>query len=369
MQPNKEKISTVQAIFLVNNAITPTAVLVIPTIAVGAASQDAWISVIAAWVIGIVIALIYGSVCRRNPGLPLMALIEKRFGRAVSVIFGVVIVQYYLSTTAVVLRECLNFLSDELLHETPLIVIATVILLVIWYAVAEGIEVIARISAIVYVGTLVFLTLGMGMQFNQMKLKYLFPIGEATLPQILQGGIPAIGWISESAFLLLLVPYISKPALASKIGIVGISIAAVQMLVVVLMVLFVFGPELPKLLAYPTFATAEIIKYGRFVERVDLIFISVWIPTAFIKICVFFYGTVHCFSHAFRIRDEKPFQIVLGILILLTALYSWPNNSAFNHYQQFVSGPILQMFNIVFPVVLMLALMWKGRKAVGSEGS
>ncbi|MFC5470754.1 endospore germination permease [Cohnella suwonensis] len=368
MQHNRQKISTFQAVVLVTHSITPTAMLILPSIAIGAASQDAWISVAAAWGCGIVIAILIGSICRLNPGLPFLTLIENRLGRAVGIVAGLLLVQYYMLSSSIILREFVDFLSDEVMKKTPVIVLAATALLVALYAVREGIEVVARIGVIVFVGSTVFIIVGISLQMNNVNLKHLLPIGEASFPQIVLGGLSSFGWISEASVLMLLSPYLSKPTHARRIAVWGTSIAGFELLLAVVMVLLIFGPELPKLLKYPTIITMEIIKYGSFLERIEFIFICLWIASLYIKLCIYFYGTVHFFVHLFRIRNKKPFPIALGILVLLTSLYTWSSNTYLTRHNEFTFFPYLAIMNVFLPLALWIGLKRKTGKTISSGG-
>lgn len=369
MLQEKVKISNMQAIFLVSNAITPTATLVLPTVALAAAGQDAWISILLSWTAGLCMVLLYASISRQNPGVPFLTLVEYRMGRVVSIIVGIALAQYYMTTSALIVKEFADFLSDEMLKSTPLLVLAGICLLVSMYAVSLGIEVIARVSFIVMMGSLTFLMIGIVMEFNLFEYRFLYPIGEASFQQLVRGGMNASGWMSEASILLLLSPYLIKPAHARKIGVIGVLFAGMQIFLITLVVIFSFGPELPKMMKYPAFATTEAIKYGAFVERVDLIFFSAWIATIYVKLCIFLFGTVHCFVHVFRIRSEKPFLWGLGVLILLTALYSWQSSAQFGQFQHYVPTPYLFTMNVLIPFALWVGMQWKKQKPLGSEGA
>ncbi|WP_372636834.1 endospore germination permease [Cohnella sp.] len=361
MPLNPEKIGSIQAAVLISMAITPTAAIVIPTVSIGASGQDAWLSVLAAWPLGIGFALLYGSLSRMNPGVSFFSWLDSRLGRAVSVIAGLLLAQYYLSVASVTIRELVNFLSNELLQKTPVAVLSAVPILIAVYAASGGIEVIARISALVYVGMIMFLALGIGLELNQMQPQFLFPIGDAPLPRLVESGLPSVGWLSEASLLFILAPYLSKPRRSTAIAIAGVSLAAVQLSLIVLLVLLQFGPELPGIMAYPAFAAAEIIKYGSFVERVDLIFICVWVATVYVKLCIFVFGTVHCFTHSLRIKAAKPFLWTISLLIFLHSLYSWSDEATFLHYQKSVSTAFLITCNVIVPALLWLGLKIKRR--------
>ncbi|MBO9600249.1 MAG: endospore germination permease [Cohnella sp.] len=350
-----QQISALQATILLVHTITPTAMLAIPSIAIGSAGQDAWISIVAAWVCGMGFILLYSRITRYNPGVPFLKFIEERLGRVVAVIVGLVLAQYYLSTLSVIIRELIDFLSDAVLMRTPLLVIGGVAVAVAVYSAIHGLEVVARtgifvfgVSGFLFFAHILLLT-------DHIHLKYLLPIGEVPVNHIVRGSLPAVGWFSESSVLLLMAPYVSRQAAIRTIGLWGMSLSALFLLCTVVAAIVVFGPSLPGMMAYPTAAVAETIDYD-FVERMDVLFIFSWIATVYLKICVFFFGTVHCFRSVFGVRNRKPFYIAFGILALLTALYSWESNVKLSEYQRYAIVPFKLSMNVVLPFLLLIAL-------------
>ena len=77
--------------------------------------------------------------------------------------------------------------------------------------------------------------------------------------------------------------------------------------------LMVFGPEFIKLSAYPGFATISILRIGRFIEKLDILFISYWVLSIYLKFAIFLFVTVECFKQTFRVSSSRPFIGALGL--------------------------------------------------------
>ncbi|MDF2721646.1 MAG: hypothetical protein K0Q59_1321 [Paenibacillus sp.] len=349
------RISTFQAVVLLVHTVTPTAMLVIPAIAIGAAGQDAWMTTLVAWACGIVFVLLYSHMNKSNPGTPFLSYVEKRLGRAVGVIVGLLLAQYYFSTLTTIVRELIEFATDAVLLKTPLIVVGIVTVAVAIYIVSQGIEVIARAGVIVLGLSAFLFALHIVLLMHQMHIQYLFPIGEAPIQRIASGSLSSIGWFSECSLLFLIAPMLVNPSAARKVGLWGVSLSAAFLLNTVLVSILVFGPTLPGMMTYPTSSVAETIQYA-FVERLDMLFIFSWISAVYMKVGVFFYGTMHCFNHVFRIQNRKPFIVVIGIFALLTAMQGWKSTSDLSEYQHTTLPPYLLSMNVALPFLLWLCL-------------
>jgi len=361
-----QQISAFQAVILLVHTITPTAMLVIPSIAIGRAGQDAWMSILAAWACGMVFILMYSRMIRDNPaGVPFLKFVESRLGRVVTTIVGVLLAHYYLSTLSGIIRELIEFLSDAVLLRTPMLVIGGVAVGVAVYSAIHGLEVVARVGIVVFGFSVVLFFVHIFLLVDHLHLKYLAPIGEASVNHIIGGSFPAIGWFSESSLLLLMAPYVSRQAAIRTIGLWGMSLSAMFLLLTVIVAILVFGPSLPGMMAYPTSSVAETIDYD-FVERMDVLFIFSWMSTIYLKICMFFFGTVHCFRTVFRVQNRKPFYIAFGVLALLTGLYTWESTADLSEYQRYAIVPFKLSMNVGLPFLLLLAL-WITKKSRGRE--
>lgn len=363
----KERITPFQATILIVHAITPTSILVVPTIAIGAAGQDAWMTIILAWVCSLVCVGLYVSINRHNPGMPFIAFLEKRFGRAVGVVVGLVLAQYYFSSLTTIVRELADFLSDKVLLSTPMLMTGAVAVFVGMYSAAKGVEVIARAGILMFVVGALILVGSDLLEIGQMNLKFLTPVAQAPANHVVLGSMPAIGWLSEASVLLLLGPYLTKPGKAWKVGFWGVTLSAVYLMNAVVIVVLVFGAELPTMMTYPSSAASEIIDYD-FVERVDMFFIFAWVGTVYLKICVFAFGMMHCFQAVFKVRKEKPFHVSLGVVVLLTALYSWTSNVYLIQHQRYASTPFLLVLNIALPLLLLVGVLATNKRKRPVQG-
>lgn len=351
------------------NTITPTSIIVIPIIAVGAAGQNAWMTIVLSWLFGLLCVPLYSAINRHNPGLPFLQFLEQRLGRFVSVVVGLLLAQYYYATLAAIIREFTNFLSDEVMITTPLFVLGAVTILVGLYAAFQGIEVIARIGVIVFAFVMVFLAAGLSLESTLMDVHRLLPVGGTYWGRIAVGSLPASGWMTEASVLLLLLPFLKKPSDMGKIGFWGITLSGISLLATVLASLLILGPTLPAMLNYPTFAISELIEYGNFLERVDMFFICVWMAAIYMKVSIFFFCALHCFKTTFRIRADKPFGIGLALLTLLTSLYTWTSNVYLFEHQRYAMTPFLLVMNVLLPILLWIGIAATKRKKTKPEGA
>jgi hypothetical protein len=70
----------------------------------------------------------------------------------------------------------------------------------------------------------------------------------------------------------------------------------------------------------PMYEMATLIDYGRFIQRIEPIFLFIWITTSLLSTTAIFYSFIHIFCKIFKINDKKP-VIIAGSAILFTASF------------------------------------------------
>lgn len=353
----KQNISTLQMIALLYNAIVPTAILVIPNVVMTHSEQDAWISILGAIAVGMVLAVILGSISAKNPGMPFPSLISSRFGRIAGVVAGLILTEYYISITAVILEEFTNILTDQILLETPSLVMMILIMTVVCYAVHQGIEVIARITGVVTTITITIYSLSFLMFINMIDIHQFQPVLNHSFTKIAYGGLLPMGWISEIAIVLILAPYLKNSRMAGKAALWGTVLAGFHLAITVALGIAVFGPDLPEQFRYPSFTMIEVVRLGTALERLDIIFVAFWISTIYIKLSLFLFGAFHCLTDTLKVKPSRPLLFALALFIIMTAAISFKDQGTFDMQNQHVTPYELLFTNVVLPLLIWAGLM------------
>lgn len=353
----KQHISTPQMAFLLYNAIVPTAILVVPNVVLSHSHQDSWISLLESLVLGLGIAAMVGFLASKNPGLPFPAWMRSRFGLVAGTIIGVLLTQYYISISSVILGEFTNILTDQILLDTPAPVLKALIMAVTCFAVFHGIEVIARVNAIVTCITLTAYTLSFLMFINLIDLQQFQPVMDHKASEIAYGGLLPLGWLSEIALVLVLASYLKKPQGATKAAIWSVTLSGTHLIITVMLCISVFGPNLPEQFRYPSFSMIEIIKLGATLERIDILFVSFWLCTIYTKMMLFLFGAYHCLVTTFNLRPSKPLLLSLALVILLTSTVSMKEQANFDRNSQHVTPYELIAINVLLPAFVGIGLL------------
>lgn len=356
------KIGTTQAAMLVVNTILPTATVVLPIIISTYAEQDAPLAILLSTAAGLLVAWIIGTVIQESNGAPFLEWVGSKSSPAAAAILGLLMLQFYLDTTATILREFVNFIKDNVLINTPVNVLVILILLITIYMVKQGIEAMARVNSLVILLFLFFIPLYLFGLYQDLNAHRLLPMFDHNLAEITLASLTPSAWMSEVAVLLFLAPYLQYPKRARIIGWTGLLFVAVLMMFSLVTALMVFGTEFIKISTYPGFATVGILRIGKFIEKLDILFISYWVLSIYLKFGIFLFATVECFKQTFRVSSSRPFIGVLGLVIALECLFSWQSSARLNNYNQEGRFVVFFLFNVLVPLgAILLSRIHKSR--------
>ncbi|WP_379154767.1 endospore germination permease [Paenibacillus sp. sgz5001063] len=344
------KVGTTQAAMLIVNTILPTATVVLPVIISNYAEQDAPLAILLSTFFGLLIAALVGSAVARTQGAPFLQWVGEKSSPVAATVLGLLMLQFYLDTTSTILREFVNFLKDNVLFNTPIPLLCTLILLITIYMVRQGLEAIARVNSLVLLLFVFFVPLYLFGLFNEMNVHRLLPMFDHSLTELTLASITPTTWMSEVAVLLFLTPYLQNPQKARIIGWTGLMIVAALMMFSLVTTLMIFGPDFIKLSAYPGFTAASIVHLGRFIEKLDILFISYWVLSIYLKFSIFLFATVECFKQTFKTGSSSPFLGALGLLITLECMYTWQSTEKLNLYNKEGRFLVFFLFNVLVPL-------------------
>lgn len=348
------KIGTSQAAMLVVTTILPTAIVVLPEIIGTYAEQDSLLAIMMSTLIGFGIAALIGTIIRNNNGAPFLDWIGARSSPLLATLLGLLLLQFYLDTSAIILREFVNFVKDNVLLNTPISVLTTLILVITIYMVRQGIECIARVNSLILLLFLFFIPLYVFGLASDMNVHRLLPIFDHSLSTITLASLTPTSWMSEVAILLFLAPYLKSPQKARLMGYMGLLFVFLMMMFSMITTMMVFGPQYLKLTAYPGFSTVGIIQIGKFIENLDILFISYWVLAIYLKFSIFLFATVECFKQTFRVKSSRPFIGALGLVITLECLFTWTDPAKLNMYNKEGRFLVFILFNVLLPLAVLL---------------
>jgi len=357
------KIEGRQAIALMLSVVLPTAILIVPAVVVKDARQDAWLSVLAATVMALVIVRVVVSLSLRFPGKALCEYAEDILGKVLGKIVCLLYIWlFFLYVGSGTVREFDFFLVTVLMPETPMLAFGITVVAVAAYAIRNGLEVLCRFNwlFIPVTGLLAIIFL---LAIPQMKVARLLPVIDTGLVPIIQSSVEPTMWLGEIVVLAMLIPYLNKPQEAHRVAMLSVLLCGFLLTVSTLEALLVFGPDHTAIWTYPIYNVIRIISIANFLERLESVLVVFWVLGGIVKIGVFYYVAVLGSAQCFGLRDYRPLVLPVGVILLAMNKFMFGENfEETSHYISDVLVPfVLIVFEVGLPLLLLTVALVRGK--------
>ncbi|WP_028612614.1 GerAB/ArcD/ProY family transporter [Paenibacillus harenae] len=361
------KMSVRQFTILIILASIGDSILILPTITAASAKQDAWLSMVLALLLGMAAGGLFAAIANRLRGESLISAAQQRLGiwagSTVSILF---IIEFFMCGLTL-MSEMGQFMTTQLMPETPVNAILLFFLSVIIIAYRYGVEAFARMSELLFPVFMSLLAVLVVFLMPQAEIENLQPIAAGGLGPIMRGAFPpfAAGFM-EMVVLLMLVPHVAAKTKLTRPIISGFAIGGFLLLVIVALCVLVLGPNLMETKYYPTFVLAQKISIGNFLERLEAILAFLWVITVFFKMLLVYYSLTSGIAQLLRLKESRMLTIPLGMLLLVFTIAGTPNIAVYNEiivrdYPWFDLS-----FCIALPALFLVALhLTRKRKVKG----
>ena len=159
---------------------------------------------------------------------------------------------------------------------------------------------------------------------GNMNFERILPIlGNGTTTTFFSGisNLFAFGGIS---FLYFLPPYLKEEKKYKKIGLISIALSGVLLLTSVATLLFMFPHIATTEEIFPLYLASRYIEFGRFFQRLDAVFLLIWIISILSYLSIGLYLSTSIFKKITNLKYSKWFVALFGIIIFTLGLL--PNN-------------------------------------------
>lgn len=348
-----------------------TSVLLLPSLMIHFAKQDAWIAVLLSLPIQYGILFIYIALSERFPRLSLVQYAERLLGAWGGKVLALTYVIFFLVLASLVLNNITSFITLSVLPLTPKWFIQITFMLVVVYGVFLGIETLARTGEILFFWVL-FVNLIMGISLlGQMDIHYFEPIFSAGLMRPLKGLYIILGFpVGELVFLTLILPQVKKedrPKL-KKYMLLSVLLFGLLIIALTLLLLGVLGVQQTIRSPFAIYDLAKTINIQEILVRVEILVAVVWISTVFIKLALCLYVLSVLTAQMMGLRTYRPFVIPYSLVIIPLSVIMFRNVAHATKFSEYVWSVYSVFQGIVIPLLLfVIAVVFNKRD--DSDGS
>lgn len=348
----EERIGVRQLTILVIHFMLGTSILIAPSNLAFVAKQDGWIAAILGISLVALSVYLYDILCKRYPKLTFTQIIEVVVGKWIGKLVSLLLFGYLFLLTSFLVRVAGNFITTQMLPETPIEAISIILIGVIIIAVAYGIETIARASELLFFPVLILLIL---------LVLFLMPESKPTnvLPMLERGPKPVVVsafylfTLQEVAVFLMVYPRVSKPEKIRTAMIKGIAVGGIAVILTTLFCLLVLGTDLTERNLFASYSLAKKISVAQFL-RVDAFMAIIWLIALFFKAAICYYGAVIALTQTLGLRRYRVLILPIGMLVMWLSIIVYSNIIEFLNFTPAIWSLYCSCFVVVLPILLII---------------
>ena len=336
-------INTKQFVWLLFIIITSFAAMQIPGMLIMQAGRDAWLSVLSAWFLDSMLALVYAYMGIRFPGENFVqysiTILGKYLGRMVGIFFPI----FFILVCTIVLRGLGTIVSTVFLPTTPLNIILVSSFLVSALIGRKGIEVIARMTEVL--GPLFFLSIIVLFllvlpSFDIARLKPQFD--EGVVPFLL--GTPLLlTSFGVCIIMAMYIPLCNRPENGFLGKFSAVSMGALVVGLITALAVGIFGIEDAQHMYTPGLQLARMINFSNYLERVEMVWLLILVGSSIVASSSMLWAFGQGLAQIVGMKTYQPLIYPGALLSLVLCIVSFPSSIQHTNFYHY-TFPIVAVF-------------------------
>jgi spore germination protein (amino acid permease) len=334
------------------------------TVIKGTATASWYVTLLSVLVSLILFQFVY-MLLKRFPGKSLSEVFEKVWGKFLGKLLSIVFIAYFIFYAGGNLREFVEMIKTYNLPYTPPSIITITFLLPVAVISYLGLEALARISHTGFYFVIGSLFTILVLDYPLYRIDSIFPLGGNGLNQNLFIGITRNSAYNEMIVLAFFISSLNGLKYFKRASILGLTISGFAISSVILCSIMAFDYTMSTEHFSNLFELSRAIYFGRFFQRLESIFLIVWVTASVISVAAFFYTSISIFCKSFNVNNHKP--LIPSFLIITFVVTLLPQDlpavlSKSTNFQRVHSSLLLYGIPIV---TLIISLMFKRKPKSG----
>lgn len=315
------KFGTAEAIYLMTLVIASKTFYTSIRVMIKTTGTAAWYMTLISCLTSIIFFLLVTAVMSRFPGKNLVQVFEmvtgRFFGKLLTLIFSAYFVYYAGSS----LREFLEMIKAYNLPYTPPSLIITAFMAVVIALAYVGLEGIARVAAVTFYPVIIGIALILFLAYPYYEFRAIFPIGGYGILATLKTGFLRSSAYDEVILLAFVINSVNGVKTFKKVGLVSLLISGITFSFTAFCDIMAFDYTVGSENVSGLFQLARIIYFSRFFQRIESVFLFIWIMASLITVGLAFYTSISIFCKAFKVDSHRPLILPFSFLTFMVTLF------------------------------------------------
>ncbi len=333
-----------------------SSILVGPSLLASYAKQDAWIASILSLIIGLCFIFLYNQLLSYYPKMTFVEMTEKILGKWIGGTVSFLFLFYFFIVSAGLLREIGDFLTTQIIVETPIQMILISFIIISMTGVKLGIEVISRTAIIFFPWMIMMLLFLFIFLIPEVEISNIQPIFGEGFKAIASAAYRSLGLPYLELFIFLMItPFVADRSSLKKSFYKGAIIGGIVLSILVIFTIVVLGADFTTRHAYPSYILGKQISLGTVLERLEVIVAIIWFFSMYFKLTICYYGITLGIAQLFKLKSYKILVFPLAILLVSFAIILYPDVVYFQNFLAYTWTPYSFTICFFIPFLIMVA--------------
>ena len=327
---DKNKLGTLETIALIFTVMINHTILTLSRDIVSSIKTSAILNVLFVGIIAIFIGFIIYKLLKKFPGLDILDISNFLGGKILKTIIGILFFVYFSFTAAILLNQFSHTLQIIYYPLTNIFFIILTFIIAICIVSCLNFNSVIRTNLLILPIVLIsmfFLFIANSKNFD---LNRIYPIlGDGINSTFLAGSsnLFAFGGLS---LLYFLPPHLKDSTKYKKITLISILLSLIYLLLNISSTLLMFDTFVETDELMPLYSAVRYIEFGTFFQRLDSIFLLIWIISFSCYLSIIMNFCIDIFKKLTNIKNSKFVVMPLGLLLVGISLI--PNNIAMSNF-------------------------------------
>lgn len=353
------KITSKEAIMMVLTVFVAHTIVSLPQNLIQNTKSATILNLIFVGILAILLAYIIYRLLKNFASLDIIDISKYLGGKMFQIIVGSLFIAYFMISSASLLREFCEGLRIAFFPMTSIIFIIFPFILGMFINNNLSFGSNAKTISIIFPIVLFSILFLFFANYKHFSFERMFPIlGKGFVNTFITGigNITAFGGIS---CLYFIPPYLKDPKKMKKICLTSVIVGLIYFIFCVSIILFMFSFFIDADKVLPLYSAARYIEFGTFFQRLEAIFMLIWILEVSCYVIVANRFSMTIFQKMANLEDQKPLALIFPLIIFGISLI--PKNYAIIRFfeKEVYSYLILGIVLILGLGILILANLKK----------
>lgn len=317
---NIEKVGKVEILALLITIICNNIILNVPSIIIISSGTGSWINLIYLTIICLVFICIVCKLFKPFVNFDIVDVSEYLGGKPLKCIISILFICFFILFASLCLRYFTNILQNIYFNNTPLVFLILLFLIPTLICSKGGLKSILSTN-LVFVPMAIFAIILLYITASSdFVVQRLFPVLGYGAKETFVNQISNLFGFNVIGYLFFIKPFLKQESDFKKISIFTVIVCGVYLLFSIFALLMAFSYITHTDENFSLYLLARLISFGRFFQRVDAIFVFVWILAilSFLSFNVFI--ITHIFKKLLNLKASSEYVYPVSAVLFSIAL-------------------------------------------------